>query len=101
MTSPTQMTNSSDQPKSSAQDQVIQPPTIARYQPLDQIVRDLKRGVQKRTSLAYFDWINVMHEEVSNFIRNEVWELVEAQELQYDWNQVVFQKQAKWRQHSS
>jgi hypothetical protein len=28
-------------------------------------------------ALLYVDWVNVMHEELNNFTRNQVWELVE------------------------
>ena len=32
--------------------------------------------------------VNTMHEELNNFTRNQVWELVETKEPQYDWNQM-------------
>jgi hypothetical protein len=66
---------------------------------LDTIIGDISRGVQTRSRLALFcehfsfvssiepkkidkalkdvDWVNAMHEELNNFIRNQVWELVE------------------------
>jgi hypothetical protein len=66
---------------------------------LDQIVGDIRSGVQTRSRLASFyeyysfvssfeptkieealmdvDWVNAMHEELNNFTRNQVWELVE------------------------
>jgi hypothetical protein len=28
-------------------------------------------------ALKDFDWVNAMHEELNNFTRNQVWELVE------------------------
>ena len=62
-------------------------------------VQDILRGVQTRSRLASFcehfsfvssikpkkidevlkdvDWVNAMHEELNNFTRNQVWELVE------------------------
>ena len=67
--------------------------------PVDQIVGDINKGVQTRSRIASFcehfsfvscmepnrvdealldgDWVNAMHEELNNFTRNEVWELVE------------------------
>ena len=72
---------------------------IAKDHPSDQIVGDLNKGVQTRSRLATYcenysfvsfmeptrvqealkdsDWINAMNEELDNFKRNEVWELVE------------------------
>ena len=66
---------------------------------MDSIIGDISRGVQTRSRLASFcehfsfvssiepkkidealkdvDWINAMHEELNNFTRNQVWELVE------------------------
>jgi hypothetical protein len=66
---------------------------------LDSIIGDISRGVQIRSRLASFcehflfvsfiepkkiekalrdvDWVNAMHEELNNFTRNQVWELVE------------------------
>jgi hypothetical protein len=66
---------------------------------LGSIIDDILRGVQIRSRLASFcehfsfvsflepkkidealldvDWINAMHEELNNFKRNQVWELVE------------------------
>jgi hypothetical protein len=71
---------------------------IAKDHPIDQIVGDIDKGVQTRSRLASFcehcsfiscgeptrieealddpDWVNAMHEELSNFTRNEVCELV-------------------------
>ena len=88
-----------DQPSVSNQVQVLQPTNIARDHPLDTIIRDISSGVQTRSRLASFyehfsfvssiepkkieealndiDWVNVMHEELNNFIINQVWELVE------------------------
>ena len=83
----------------SNQVQVLQPTNVARDHPLDSIIGDISRGVQIRSRLASFcehfsfvssiepkkidealkdvDWVNAMHEELNNFTRNEVWELVE------------------------
>jgi hypothetical protein len=77
----------------------LQPKNIIRDHPLDTIIGDISRGVQTRSRLTSFyehfsfvsflepkkieeplrdvDWINAMHEELNNFIRNQVWELVE------------------------
>jgi hypothetical protein len=66
---------------------------------LNTIIGDISRGVQTRSRLASFceyfsfvsfiepkkieealrdaDWVNAMHEELDNFTRNQVWELVE------------------------
>ena len=66
---------------------------------MDTIIGDISRGVQTRSRLASFyehfsfvsfiepkkieealrdvDWVNPMHEVLNNFIRNQVWELVE------------------------
>jgi hypothetical protein len=88
-----------DQPSSSNQSQILQPQHIARDHPIDQIVGDIHSGVQTRSRLASFcehysfvssnepkkidealqdeDWVNAMHEELNNFERNQVWELVE------------------------
>jgi hypothetical protein len=83
----------------SNQVQVLQPTNIVRDHPLDSIIGDILRGVQTRLRLASFyeyfsfvssieskkidkalndvDWVNAMHEELNNFTRNQVWELVE------------------------
>ena len=64
---------------------------------MDTIIGDISRGVQTRSRLASFcehvssiepkkidealkdvDWVNAMHEELNNFTRNQVWELVEG-----------------------
>ena len=90
---------SNDQASASNQVPILQPINIARDHPLDTIIGDISRGVQIRSRLASFcehfsfasfiepkkieevlkdvDWVNAMHEELSNFIRNQVWELVE------------------------
>ena len=79
--------------------QVLQPTNVVRDHPLDTIIGDILRGVQTRSRLASFcehflfvssiepkkidetlndvDWVNAMHEELNNFTRNQVWELVE------------------------
>jgi hypothetical protein len=66
---------------------------------LDIIIRDISRGVQTRSRLTSFyehfsfvsffepkkieealrdvGWVNAKHEELNNFTRNQVWELVE------------------------
>lgn len=44
----------SNQSSTSAQDQVVQLITIARYRPFNQIVRDLRGGVQTRSRLPSF-----------------------------------------------
>jgi hypothetical protein len=94
--------NSSSQPNDQASANnvlILRPTNIARGHPLDTIIGDISRGVQTRSRLALFceyfsfvssikpkkideaskdvDWVNVMHEELNNFTRNQVWELVE------------------------
>jgi hypothetical protein len=88
-----------DQPSARNQVQVLQPSNVARDHPLDLIIGDISRGVQIISRLALFcehfsfvssiepkkieealkdvDWINTMHEELNNFKRNQLWELVE------------------------
>ena len=88
-----------DQSNASNQVQVLQPINVARDDPLDSIIGDIFRGVQTRSRLASFcehfsfvssiepkkidetlkdiDWVNAMHEELNNFTRNQVWELVD------------------------
>jgi hypothetical protein len=78
---------------------MLQPTNIAIDHPLDTIIEDISRGVQTRSRLASFceyvsfvssiepkkidetlkdvDWVNAMYEKLNNFIRNQVWELVE------------------------
>jgi hypothetical protein len=78
---------------------ILQPTNIARDHPLDTIIRDISRDIQTRSRLDSFceyfsfvssiepkkidealkdvDWVNAMHEELNNFTRNQVWELVE------------------------
>jgi hypothetical protein len=78
---------------------VLQLSNVARDHPLDSIIVDISRGVQTRSRLALFcehflfvssieskkidealkdvDWVNAMHEELNNFKRNQVWELIE------------------------
>jgi hypothetical protein len=90
---------SNDQSSASNQVQAIQPTNVTRDHPLDSIIRDISRGVQTRSRLALFfdnfsfvlfiepkkieealidvDWVNAMHEELNNFTRNQVLELVE------------------------
>jgi hypothetical protein len=74
--------------------QVLQLTNIARDHLLDSIIGDISRGVQTRFRLTLFcehfsfvssiepkkidealkdiDWVNVMHEELNNFKRNQV-----------------------------
>jgi hypothetical protein len=88
-----------DQASASNQVPILQPTNIARDHPLDTIIGDISKGVQTRSRLASFcehfsfvsfiepkkieealrdvDWVNAMHEELNNFIRKQVWELVE------------------------
>jgi hypothetical protein len=78
---------------------ILQPTSIARDHPLDQIIGGIQSGVQTRSRLASFyehysfvsleepkkledalkdsDWVNAMHEELNNFAKNQVWKLVE------------------------
>jgi hypothetical protein len=65
---------------------------------LDNIIRDISRGVQTRSRASFCEhfsfvssiepkkidealkdvgWVNVMHEELNNFIRNQLSKLVE------------------------
>ena len=77
---------------------------------MDTIIGDISRSVQTRSRLASFcehfsivssiepkkidealkdvDWMNTMHEELNNFTRNQVWELVDTKGTQCDWNQM-------------
>ena len=88
-----------DQASASNNVPILQPTHIARDHPLDTIIGDISRGIQTRSRLASFcehfsfvssiepkkidealkdvDWVNAMHEELNNFTRNQVWELVE------------------------
>jgi hypothetical protein len=88
-----------DQSSASNQVQAIQPTNVIRDHPLDSIIGDISRGVQTRSRLTLFcenfsfvlfiepkkieetlidvDWVNAMHEELNNFTRNQVLELVE------------------------
>ena len=72
---------------------------LAKDHPVDQIMGDISKGVQTRSRIASFcehysfvsflepnrvdealrdpDWVNAMHEELNNFTRNQVWDLVE------------------------
>ena len=90
-----------DQASASDQVSILQPTNIVRDHPLDTTIGDILRGVQTRSRLASFcehfsfvssiepkkidkalkvvDWVNAMHEELNNFTRNQVWELVERQ----------------------
>jgi hypothetical protein len=73
--------------------------SIAKDQPVDQIVGDISKGVQTCSCIASFcehfpfvsciepncvdeapldvDWVNAIHEELNNFTQNEVRELIE------------------------
>jgi len=77
---------------------ILQPTSIARDHPLDQVICGIQSGEQTRSRLASFcehcsfisfeerkkiedalkdsDWVNAMHEELNNFTRNQVWEIV-------------------------
>jgi hypothetical protein len=90
---------SNDQASASSNVPILQPTYIARDHPLDTIIEDISRGVQTRSRLILFcehflfvssiepkkieevlidiDWVDAMHEELNNFISNQVWELVE------------------------
>ena len=93
---------SSTSPSTSTQEPVAPPRVhhaIAKDHPVDQIMGDISKGVQTRSCVASFcehysfvsffepnrvdealmdlDWVNAMHEELNNFTRNQVWELVE------------------------
>jgi hypothetical protein len=81
-----------DQASASNQVSILQPTNIARDHPLDTIIGDISRGVQTRSRLTSFcehfsfvsfiepkkieealrdvDWVNAMHKELNNFIRN-------------------------------
>ena len=72
--------------------------SVQRNQPVDNILGSIRRGVTTRSRLANFcehysfvsslellkvdealgvpDWVMAMQEELNNFTRNEVWELV-------------------------
>ena len=115
---------SNDQASVSNQVSILQPTNIARHHPLDTIIGDISRGVQTRSRLASFcehfsfvssiepkkidealkdvDWVNAMHEELNNFTKNQVWELVERPKghnmIETKW---VFRKQARSRWDSS
>ena len=78
---------------------MLQLTNVARDHSLDSIIGDISRGVQTISRLSLFckhfsfvssiepkkidealldvDWVNAMHEELNNFTRNQVWELVE------------------------
>jgi hypothetical protein len=79
--------------------QVLQPQHVARDHPIDSVIGDIRSGVQTRSRLTMFcehasfvstiepkkieealrdaNWIMAMQEELNNFTRNDVWELVE------------------------
>ena len=97
------MASTSSQPNDQASPSnlvpILQPTNIVRNHPLDTIIGNISRGVQTRSRLASFcehflfvssiepkkidealkdvDWVNAMHEELNNFPKNQVWELVE------------------------
>nr|AAK92681.1 putative gag-pol polyprotein [Oryza sativa Japonica Group]AAO37839.1 putative retrotransposon protein [Oryza sativa Japonica Group]ABF97098.1 retrotransposon protein, putative, Ty1-copia subclass [Oryza sativa Japonica Group] len=72
---------------------------LSKNHPIDQVLGDISKGVQTRSHVVSIcehysfvfcfepkhidealydpDWINAMHEELSNFVRNKVWTLVE------------------------
>ena len=88
--------HSNDQASTSNNVPILQPTNIARDHPLNTIIWDISRGVQTRSRLASFyehfsfvsfiepkkieealkdvDWVNAMHKELNNFIRNQIWE---------------------------
>jgi hypothetical protein len=88
-----QVASTSSQPSAKSVP-ILQPTNIARDHPLDTIIRDISRGVQTRSRLDLYcehfsfvsfieprkieealrdaDWMNAMHEELNNFIRNQV-----------------------------
>jgi len=98
-------TQPNDQPSASNQVKILQPTNIARDHPLGHVIGDISRGVQTRSRLASFcehfsfmssieqnkieealrdvDWVNAMHEELNNFTRNQVCELVERPKDHY------------------
>jgi hypothetical protein len=92
-----QVASTSSQPNDQASGSniaILQPTYIARDHPLGTIIGDISRGIQTRSRLALFcehflfmssiepkkidealkvvDWVNAMHEELNNFIRNQV-----------------------------
>jgi hypothetical protein len=92
-----QVASTSSQPNEQASASnvlILQPTHIARDHRLDTIIGDISRGGQTRLRLASFckhfsfvssiepkkieealmdvDWVNAMHEELNNFIRNQV-----------------------------
>jgi hypothetical protein len=89
-------------PSPSSQEPIDQPRIhhqVAKHHPIGQIMGDISKGVQTRSRVASFcqhysfvsfhepkrvdealndpDWVISMQEELNNFTRNEVWELVE------------------------
>jgi hypothetical protein len=89
-------------PSTSTQEPIDQPRVhhqVAKDHPIDQIMGDISKGVQTRSRVASFcqhysfvsfhepkrvdealdvpDWVISMQEELNNFTRNQVWELVE------------------------
>jgi hypothetical protein len=94
-------------PSTSTQEPIDQPRIhhqVAKDHPIDQIMGDISKGVQTRSRVASFcqhcsfvsfheptrvdealvdpDWVMSMQEELNNFNRNEVWELVERLKTQ-------------------
>jgi hypothetical protein len=92
-------------PSPSTQEPINQPRIhhqVAKDHPIDQIMGDISKSVQTRSCVASFcqhysfvsfhepkrvyealndpDWVISMQEELNNFTRNEVWELVERPE---------------------
>jgi hypothetical protein len=88
-----------DQASATNQLSILQPTNITRDHLFDTIIGDISRGIQTRSRLASFyehfsfvsfikpkkieealrdvDWVNIIHEELNNFTRNQVCELVE------------------------
>jgi hypothetical protein len=86
--------DSSSSPTQDASSQLKIHNAIAKDHPIDQIIGNINKSVQTRSRLTSFceyysfvscgeltrieealddpDWVNVMHEELNNFARNEV-----------------------------
>jgi hypothetical protein len=91
--------------------------SIQRDHPVDNILGSIRRGVTTHSCLATFyghysfvssleplkveealddqDWVIAMQEELNNFTRNEVWELVERPKKNMVGTKWVFSEQAR------